>query len=418
MALPAVAAAAPPSLPLDANRKRKPEDDPVEEKELISSNSKEEVAFDPGPLCGAISLELSDGHTPRSAAEQILGQHPDFPLTLVHLDKEQLVTWVQNHFLISQYPEKQHKEILTTVLILYSTSLINSSIGESAKKLARDLPGMVSFTDKASVTAMIKRAKEVLALRDDQRSLESVGRLTEHINHYLNLFFYHDSVNRRRFENVYTYSDQFPTCRRYFPLLVQNLEICRSEYDELVTLRAQLLQQTIALQKQAVLALPSRRVQRLPEAREKMLEHQAVLLWDAGAELLKLGLITIFSEKRMFKTFVPQDLVNSINAVSRREFRGYSFNDLVRNGTNQLPPRFISEVWGDYLGPNSPIQDIADLMRLLIGKLPDAMFKQLETDLKTSEDKKGTVLNAINQYFTTQFRGSVTLIKLKHWLGS
>ena len=408
--------------------------DEVEEKG--QHREPESLPYDPAPLCGAIYLELLDGRQPRLAADQIVRNFPDILLSLAGLSPQQVVDLVKHHIALSEYERNQQRNILTTVLILYSTSLVNSSIGEGAKRLERselsarpdrgeksELRVMLELSEKPHAAALIRKAREVLHARvqPDMQGLQGqigvINQATDAVNTFLNLFFYHAPSNRERFENLFTYSNQFPNCGRLFPRLMQNLNICQHEYGELVALRRELHAQTMDLQAR-IGDLQAPRVQKLPESREQMLEHQTVLLWEAGAELLEEGLKNVFLDKRKYRAYIPDPFRDAINTASRpQEFRAFNFNTLLANRIDRFPPKFVCAVWDHYRGEKSRIIDISDLMRHIIGSLPEPFFKQLEADLKTSEDKKKTLITALHQYFRAEFRGrSFTLTALKAWL--
>lgn len=408
--------------------------DEVEEKG--EHREQESLAYDPALLCGTIYLELLDGIQPRQAADQIVRLSPEILFELSAQEPQNLVKAVKDHIAISEYSKEQHRNILSAVLILYSTSLMNSSFGENAKSLERsevrarrnqggksELCLMLERSEKPHAAALIREANTILGaqipptIEGMKGKITAINKIIDAINHFQNLFYYHIPSNRARFENIFAYSNLFPNCQRLFPLLMQNLSILQQEKSELLDLRRALHEQTLALQEQ-VSALHAPRFQKLPEPREQLLEHQAVLLWEAGAELLEGGLKNVFLDKRKYKTYIPDPFRVAINEASRtHEFGQLTFNNLLANRIGRLPPKFVSDVWDRFRGERSRIVDISDLMRHIIGRLSDPAFKQLETDLKTSEDKKKTVLTALGQYFNGEFRGrSFTLIALKDWL--
>jgi hypothetical protein len=414
-------------IPTDDAVKRRKGAEQTEEKMSVCQ-PESELLFDPGPLCGSIYLELLDGNKPAIAANQIVRAFPEILFSLSVLEKSQILAIIQEHLNLSQYDSGYERDIKATVLILFSTSLMNSSIGESAKVLEKGLesvrgqvPDFLKRSDKGNAAALIKRAREISGspvaadVPSIQAQLTAINRITDEINHFLSLFFYGGSPQRAKFENIYSYSDQFPNCKRCFNRFMQNLDICKHEEAELISLRSKMHQQTLALLAQ-MRELQAPQVQRLSDDREKMLEHQAVLLWNSGTKLLEQGIKTIFFEKWKHKTFIPDDFAAAVRKASQpQEFRRYTFNDLVKYKIDKLPAQFVSNVW-DYYLKSSRIVDIADLMRIVIARLPEATFKKLEADLKTSENKEKTVLDALNEYFATQWGGSFTLIALKNWL--
>jgi len=165
------------------------------------------------------------------------------------------------------------------------------------------------------------------------------------------------------------------------------------------------------LQKElANLYLPQ--VQRLPVDREQMLEHQAVLLWDTGSDLLERGIKLVFEEGKKTGAEINPDFWRAMaTSAQEREFRPFSPISLSQKKVDKLPSRFVSEVWGHFIGRESPFTDIGEFMRLVIGRLPEAVFKKLEADLKTSEDKKAPFLSALDAYF----EAPINLVSLKGW---
>lgn len=180
-----------------------------------------------------------------------------------------------------------------------------------------------------------------------------------------------------------------------------------------MNLRSQLSQKIFAIQqKGAILHAPSTEV--LSEERENFLDHQARLVWDAGAQILHDALKQIFIDKQRYRNYVPDDFFAAMKSASKGEFYGYSFPECASVLPREFPPKFVAQVWDVYLGNKG--DEISDFMRHVISKLPEDTFKELITELKYSENKKSTITSIINRYFRDQFRGSLNMISLKHWL--
>lgn len=109
--------------------------------------------FDPGSICGQIYLELLDGKKPHQAAEAILQSSPEIAFTLASYRKNQIVQIVQTHINQSEYDDAQISGIMDSVLILYSTSLMNSSYHSVVKTLEAEIEKNLDLVKKRALSS-------------------------------------------------------------------------------------------------------------------------------------------------------------------------------------------------------------------------------------------------------------------------
>src|SRR5579872_5127413 len=121
MSVPAVQHSPPPVSEVSQSNKRQrlPDRLEVEEKERASPAEPAPISFDPSGICADIFVMLQDRANPRTAAEHVMQFSPDILLNLAVIKKDELLRAVQQHFLFSEYPKNQEKQIEAAVLILY-----------------------------------------------------------------------------------------------------------------------------------------------------------------------------------------------------------------------------------------------------------------------------------------------------------
>lgn len=333
---------------------------------------------------------LSEDKTPNATIGEIIIETPDILPQLIDIKKDDLHGCINSYCGKNFISEEMEANIRTTLLKLYSTSLLNSSWGETVKKLETEITELVALSKTGQ--DLKQETKDFLKESPDTENLDSIrqyqfraNRLIGKIAEYLKLFFYIDSRNKEKIENVYTYATRYtaplyPKCKAQFPELCSNMFINRSLQAQLNKLSRKTLDKHRELDGKAAL-LSERRQAALPLKREHFLNHD-VLLWNCGSSLIK-------------------------NAFTESRKRG------------ELPPlttdQEIIEHWGTFLAHDA-IVDISDLMRHIIGRLPEAEFEKLELASKTAE-RESVILKVIEDYITTELeKEPITFLTLKNWI--
>ncbi|MBX7066962.1 MAG: hypothetical protein K1X28_07010 [Parachlamydiales bacterium] len=408
--------------------KRKQEKQEVEDEEL-QVFKRQETRFEHFSLiCGRLYLELSDGFSAAKSADNIFTSTPaDATYLLSDYRKAELHRDIDRFLKDVDYPQNRKDELRRSLLILYSTCLLNSRFGKCVDSLERELPAMLAQSKTGP--ALIEEATKILSLPipeqiDDIQKLQGVvinalGR----VDSYLNLFIYHDAEFQEPIQNIYTFTrrygdvPRFPICKSQFPALVQQLAISQHEKAKIKELKVGLFQLSENLRFK--LAGLFQKKSELEKAREDVLNHHAVVLWECGAHILDEGIKTLFREKKTTRSYIPDDFAVSMNLVARneREFGRLTFRNFLHIGVPNLPPRYVWEVWTMYLGKEHIFVDISDFMRFIVAKLPAQSFQQLEAGLRKDPDsRKEAVLRVLTDYFRTQFRGSPSMAMLKRWV--
>lgn len=418
--------------PVDPSKRRRVEIDLTEEKEEPMEQAP--PLFDFSPLCNFLANIFGDPEEnssirPREAADLVVQSDPSLLLSLSQLNKESFQTLIDQQFLTDPTLVLQKGQIKRTLMILYSMSLLNSSFGKMTESLETDIQKFLILTSKGHPESLIERARKIFSssqatTEEREKQIIELTQVAEEINEYLNLHFYADKENREKIENIYrfTISDEgtrFPNCKRFFPLLCQNLQNQQVERKQLSELLRSLIQKKGELVTLSVKErFPER--QKLSPERELLLEYRAGPLWSCGAFLIDQAFRNTFYSKKIKNRSMPQALIDSISAISQKpDFSQFSFLNLVREFPSELPSEFVYEVWIHYLGKESRIADLSDLMRHIVARLPDESFDYLERQLNTlNKNGELAVQKFLYQYLKHQIPGpaELTLPNMLNWL--
>lgn len=376
-------------------------------------------------LCGRLTLELNDRLNSVQSANEIIETSPETVFFLSDYKKQDLLEDLNSHLATTDYSKEFKENLQSALLILYSTSLLNSRYGETVKYLETDLPNYLEISNKTYALGLIERARSILFivpeenLQKTQNQLTEVVRISGDIVNFLNLFSYAEPENAERIKNIYIYTTldenpRFPECKKLFPRFCQNLNLCAHEKTTLVQLKKKLSTLLKTLQKQR--AHLKDLTKKCPSDREVFLDHWASPLWNCGAKLLENGFKALFIEKHQSKPYISQAFVKAVNSVSRHEeFKKFHLTNLLSEELPDLPESFISSVWQQLLGENIPLADTADLMKHILLQLPDQAFNELNRNIKMAKDQSALLLETFQEYLKSQFR-EFNLIAFKYWV--
>ncbi len=384
-----------------------------------------QLLFDVDGLYNLILFGLLDDLLPPQVAISIVEMNPEILSSLCHYGSKELVAIFQTHMNELPILKEDQKEVLRTLDILYTLSLRNSSFNKTTETLEREIQNHLEKCKPENFQALIGKARVVLAqpLKGDvegiRRQLSEKAHVMGQISQLVDLYYLADPMVCDRVIQIYTNTVDFygrpifPNCKKHFGKLCQSLEVNRNARGQLLELRKELLRKSQELRmKLSALLQPS-----AAGPREKLLENNSVLFWQAGAELLAKAFKTTFDEKLKRRVYTPSQFFQAVNAASRMDnaYRQYSHSNLYHFGFDSVPERFVMQAWLNFL-ERPDDADVNDLMRLFLQQIPENTFQKLKQDLNTSPDKKKTVLDALYEYLTTQFRGKVTFISLKAWV--
>lgn len=363
----------------------------------------EEEPLDMGTLCA--NLSFTEG-TAAEAANRIINSAPDLLLEIGKYKKPRLLELFEKSAVSYDRPDR----LRAAVLILYSNSLTNSHYRKSVENLENTIQQLLVTSDISYARKIIEKVSFILsqepgsALEAIQEQLKQARIAATEIENFLKLFYYLDSKDE--IENIYRFTQlgdysQFPHCETYFPPLCQNLSICQKEKEELLSFRRQLVQKiALLVQKQAAFCAEVS-APKLSIEKAKFLEYHGALLWEMGSALLTEAFNqTLTQKKNNPRLFIPQDLVNAINAVSRKPgFKGFYFRNLIERRSMTISIQYISQVWSEYTG-----SDLLSLMQHSVEKVSDATFAEMKEG--KPEALKAEICG----------QSPLTFMKLRDWL--
>lgn len=399
--------------------------DPHQEKVPEAANAEQPQADDCFDKFSDLSTRVSEHLQTRSISrtvDDIFIANPEhLTYFLAAFRKRDLNIYMDRFLKMNNVQRDSRDKYITTMLVLYSTALANSRFGRSAESLEKELPALIALSKEGP--KLIDEAAELLSqpvpekIEDIKILQANLATMLHRLVVYLNLFAYMESDLEEKIRNIYMHTKnfagttRFPVCRKLYPELVQRLRISQNERREAQKLKGHLMQFRENLRYKAASFLEPKEVLKKPQ--EIVLEYRAIPLWDCCTEMLERAFKLGFSPD----VAIPTEFANCVTTVARSErpFKDFTFNKLYHNPMPPLPPRFISEVWGRFLGDHLLINDYSDLMRFIILKMPDELFQKLQIALNGA-NKKEDAMAVFYEFFKAQSVDPITMHTLKEWI--
>lgn len=379
------------------------------------------IGFDPVMLWSA--LRYGEG-TPKEIGQVIEEDDPDIFSSISNLTEEQLFSIFSGEIAVEE--EAIQLQMKQKLAALYAMSLCESRYNEMTVTLEKRKNSYFILSEKENFQRLIDQATEILSekpamiLEEYQDYLCNLGKIAGEIVATLNLFQYIDPEVHSRVKTLIEKTVDgngiplFPRSKESFGIFCQNLTIARNEESQLKALRASLLQRTQQIREVLPSFYANETAMIAPQDRKSLLDNEAVLFWKIGTQILDNAFRETFDTNKLNGVYRLPDLEKAVKKASKLPgYQHLNWKALTKGPILRLPEQYLHEVWFDFLG-SPDIMDMQDFMSRLLRSLPEETFQQLKTALRSSQDKKETLLHALSAHIKSQYRGPITFQMLKN----
>jgi len=298
-------------------------------------------------------------------------------------------------------------------LQLYAMSLENGRFGNITISLEENIVNYINQSTKEALQTIVNTAANLVSqphkttLAEIEYQKSNLSKISSKIGEALNLFCYIDKHYQKPI-SILIAQAKYPTCKKYFAQLQQNLQTSLYERDQLQIVNREVLTQLAqltALAKPLYEAIPSKQ---LPRDKEIFFLGNYELFWNVGVKIIGDAFIETFKLARNSQFRLPKELKDALIAATRLELKwnGYQLAYLLKNADTISEKAFISNVWTKF-SDNDP----EDLMRKYLFTLPNDKFETLKTQIKNSENP----MQMMESTFLKELRTKLTFLTLNTW---